>query len=70
MDCPNCGTPYAYIIRTHYVTSDGERLKRTRRCTQCGHEFETVELLASELRRLTFRDTLNKVVNGKGENHD
>ena len=45
MTCPHCGAPYAIITRTHYAESDGDQLKRDRRCVECGHTFQTVEVL-------------------------
>ena len=66
MTCPRCGAPYAYTTRTHYAESDGEKLKRTRRCAECGHTFETVEVLASALRVQAFKAAMHDVVNGNG----
>ena len=40
MTCPRCHAD-TYVCRTHDT-------RRTRRCLECGHEFETVEVLASQ----------------------
>jgi transcriptional regulator NrdR family protein len=65
MTCPACHAHNTYISYTH--PGDGERVKRDRRCAECGHRFETVEVLASALRVLTFQASMLKVINGNGK---
>ena len=65
MICPKCHAPEPYISRT--LSGSKDRVKRTRRCADCGYRFETVEVPASTLRMLEFQAAMHRIVNGNGK---
>ena len=65
MTCPRCGFTNLRPARDY---GDG---RRRYRCYQCGHEFETVEMLTEEYDRLKFRaDCFRAIINGNGRKQE
>lgn len=50
MKCPACESYEQRVMTTRAFET---RIGRLRRCTACGHRWNTVELSAEELRRLS-----------------
>ena len=50
MRCAKCNGLMTRVTRTHAATFDGLKgIGRTRKCTECGHTWRTIELTTEEI---------------------
>lgn len=60
MRCPICSEDALQVLRT---VDEGYVIARKRKCTKCGHRFNTLECDAQEMERLkSLRQTLRDVM--------
>lgn len=48
MICPKCGSN---IVRVYGVRSEGNTVRRNRKCVSCGFRFNTKEIYTGEVKR-------------------
>lgn len=50
--CPQCGSPHIEVTDTRGTGPDRVRVRRKRKCHECGYNWRTIELDEIELTRL------------------
>lgn len=53
MNCNRCDATYTIVTFTNPI--EGDRVKRTRKCPECGCVFNTIEVLLEAFERLEYR---------------
>lgn len=48
MNCPNCYSGNVYVIDSRQV-SNGNKIRRRRKCADCDHRFNSIEFLVDHL---------------------
>jgi transcriptional regulator NrdR family protein len=55
MICPNCGSQNVYVTDSRQV-SNGKRIRRRRKCADCGHRFSSLEFALDQLIEVNLGD--------------